>query len=177
MGFKVDEWVWGREQIIWGFAPTHRYTLKILEPKKGRIGCLSLQYHQDKSESWIVFQGTAWVLVVVEGKVCTRLMRPGDVQNVGAQSLHRLAAVTDDLKVIEPSTPDVHAADKSLPKDVVRLHCVHGRQCALPRDEVEADLIRESISVTEEALAAIERGEVPGERNLELLLRSGGKIT
>ncbi len=169
----IDEWVWGREHIVWGFDPSHRYTCKILEPKKGRAGCLSLQYHREKSESWIVFRGEIWIVAVVGAQVCTRVMRRGDAQNLPTGTIHRLMGVSDDAQVIEPSTPDRHAADKAAPKDVVRLHCVLGREVAAPRSEEEATLIRSCIRYTEEAILALEKGAVPPEHQPALLAQYG----
>jgi mannose-6-phosphate isomerase-like protein (cupin superfamily) len=172
-GLQVDEWVWGTEKIVWGFDPSHKYTFKIIEPRRGRSGCMSLQYHHAKSETWLVIRGIAWGLVVAEDQVCTRLMRPGDIQNLPTGYIHRLMGVTADVQVVEPSTPDAHAADKTVPKDVVRLHCVLGREVSLPRNTLEAKIIEECVRVTEEAITAIERNELPKEYNLEILGRHG----
>jgi mannose-6-phosphate isomerase-like protein (cupin superfamily) len=166
---QTDSWVWGDELIVWGFDPSHRYTFKILQPKRGRTGCLSLQYHHQKSESWLVIRGIAWTLVAVDGTVCTRVMRPGDIQNLSAGMIHRVAAVSDDLQIVEPSTPDAHAADKSVPKDVVRLHCVHGRPIDAPRNESEKRVVETAIQYTEEAMQAIEAGKTPPEHNRAFL--------
>ena len=171
---KTDDWVWGQEIIIWGDEPSHEYTFKILQPKKGRDGCLSLQFHNGKSESWLCLRGTAWTLVVADGRVCTRLLYPGDIQVLRAGVIHRLMGVTDDVQVAEPSSPDRHAADKSAAKDVVRLHCVMGRESVPPRTEEEAEVVRTSIAYTEEAIAAVERGEMPCEHNAAYLLEHGG---
>jgi mannose-6-phosphate isomerase-like protein (cupin superfamily) len=172
-GLQVDEWIWGTEKIVWGFDPSHKYTFKIIEPRVGRKGCMSLQYHNIKSETWLVIRGIAWGLVVAEGEVCTRLMRPGDIQNLPTGYIHRLMGVTSDVQVVEPSTPDAHAADKSVPKDVVRLHCVLGREVASPRTPEESAVIQECIRITEEAIQSIERNELPKEYNLELLRNHG----
>jgi len=170
--FKVDQWVWGNETILWGFDPDHKYTLKMIEPRPGRAGCLSLQYHHEKSESWIVLRGLAWALIVENGVVCTRVMKAGDVQNIPCGRIHRLMALSQDLKLIEPSTPDRHAADKSVTKDVVRLDCLHGRPIDPPRDGYEAKIVKECVRLTEEAIACFEKGlEVPS-HNLSTL--SGG---
>ena len=170
---QVDQWTWGRELIVWGYLPEHRYTLKVIEPKPGRAGCLSLQYHHEKSESWIVLRGIAWILVIIGEQATTRIMRAGDIQNLETGVIHRLMALSDDLQLIEPSTPDRHASDKSAPKDVVRLHCVHGRQCAQPRDEKEARLVKQAIAYTEEAIKCVESGTLPPEHNAELLVGQG----
>ena len=163
--FRIDTWPWGREKIIWGYDPAHKYTLKILEPKLGRAGCLSLQYHNQKSESWVVIRGMAWALLAQDGVVSTRIMRPGDIQNIPAGVIHRLMACSSDLQVLEPSTPDRHAADKSVAKDIVRFHCVFGRPGASARDNAEQQLIDQCIKLTEVAMADIDRAAVPTEHN------------
>lgn len=172
---KTDDWVWGRELVIWGYDPGHKYTFKILEPRKGRDGCLSLQYHNEKSESWLVLRGTAWALLVMGGTVCTRLMREGDIQTIEAGVIHRLMAVTADLRVAEPSSPDRHAADKTAPKDVVRLHCIMGRPVVSPRDPREEAIVKKCIEYTEEAIACIEKGVEPPEYEVDLLKLHGAE--
>ena len=169
----VDSWVWGNERIVWGSDPLHQYTFKILEPKKGQAGCLSLQYHHEKSESWLVLRGQAWVLLISEGTVCTRIMQPGDIQNLPCGVVHRITALTDDAQIAEPSTPDRHAADKSVPKDVVRLHCYHGRAVTAPRNSQEAALVATAISYSDQAMEAIGRGERPKEHNTTFLSGRG----
>lgn len=171
---QQDSWVWGTETILWGSHPDHQYTLKVLEPKVGRQGCLSLQYHNEKSESWVCWSGAAWALAIVDGQVATRILRRGDIQNLPTGIIHRLMSITPDAKVVEPSTPDRHAADKSVEKDVVRLHCVLGRPVAEPRSQAEAALVATAIQYTEQAIAAIERGELPVEHNTELMMKLGG---
>jgi len=165
-----DVWPWGSETILWGFKPDHQYTFKILEPKQGRAGCLSLQYHLKKSESWFVLQGVVWALVVVDKLACTRVMRAGDIQNLPTGTIHRLMGISGDARVIEPSTPDLHAADKSAPKDVVRLHCVLGREVSPARTTQEGELVKECAQITEDAISAIEAGEQPEELNVSRLI-------
>lgn len=170
---KVDKWVWGNEQIAWGFDTSHKYTFKILEPKVGKDGCLSLQYHHEKSETWLVIRGEVWALVVIGDQVATKIMRPGDGQNLPTGVIHRLMGLTPDCQVAEASTPDRHAADKSVPKDVVRLHCVQGREVARPVDERMAKVTAEAIDITMQAIASIAAGKTPIEVNPELLQSSG----
>ena len=165
---KIDEWVWGREKVVWGFDPSHRYTFKIIEPKKGRAGCLSLQYHHEKDELWLCLTGRMWALAVIDGTVCTWNMAAGDMLVLPKGVIHRLTAITDGATLCEPSTPDAHAADKSVPKDVVRLHCTLGRDCAVPRNAREEAIVVECIAKTEEAIAFIEKGELPPEHHREL---------
>ena len=169
----VDEYVWGREIIVWGYDPSHKYTFKILEPKLGKAGCLSLQYHKEKSESWLVLRGSVWALFILGGKVCTRIMREGDVQNVPCGVIHRLMGLSNDAQVAEPSTPDRHAADKSVEKDVVRLHCVFGRSVVKARNAEEERLVSDAVRITLEAAADIERGADPKQYNTEAVLAHG----
>ncbi|MBX7143328.1 MAG: hypothetical protein K1X79_02645 [Oligoflexia bacterium] len=168
-----DSWVWGKEKIIWGFDPQHKYTLKILEPRPGREGCLSLQYHDEKSESWVCLRGSAWILLVVDGKVCTRILHPGDIQNVPQGILHRITAIEPGTQILEPSTPDRHTANKQVPKDVVRLHCYHGRPVSQARDNAEKALVSEAVMASDKAMADIAAGEAPAELNVQILSKHG----
>lgn len=170
---KEDVWVWGSEKIIWGFDSAHKYTFKILQPKVGQAGCLSLQYHHQKSESWLVLHGMAWVLLVIDGKICTRVMKAGDIQNLPSGVWHRITAISPDLQVAEPSTPDAHAADKSIPKDVVRLHCYHGREITVPSAEIQKKLVVEAVRVSDEAMRDIEKGKEPQQYGIETLVKNG----
>jgi mannose-6-phosphate isomerase-like protein (cupin superfamily) len=170
---KVDKWVWGNEQILWGFDNGQKYTFKILEPKVGKDGCLSLQYHHEKSESWLVIRGVVWALVAVGDSVATRIMRPGDGQNLPTGVIHRLMGLTPDCQVAEASTPDKHAADKSVPKDVVRLHCVQGREVAKPVDDRMAKVTAIAVELTMRAIEAVAAGKTPDEVNPEFLADNG----
>lgn len=171
---QIDSYIWGSEIILWGYDLSHQYTLKILKPKAG--GCLSLQYHDKKSETWLVHKGLAWAMVVVGDKVCTRIMRAGDAQNLKTGTIHRLAGISDDLEVFEASTPDAHAADKSQIKDVVRLHCTYGREVSPAKNPAQAKLIQTCSELTLQALADIQQGKIPTEYNVELLLDYGALV-
>lgn len=165
-----DIWIWGTEKIVWGFDDSHGFTFKLLEPKLGRAGCMSLQYHQEKSEVWLVLRGLVWSLFVFDGLVCTRILKAGDIQTIQPGTIHRLTGITADVRIAEPSTPDKHAANKSLKKDVIRLHCVHGREVTLPKSDAEQKVLKECIRVTEEALALIDMGKTPPEYRKEHIL-------
>jgi len=165
--FKTtDEYVWGVEDILVGYKSEHPYTFKLLKPKKGRSGCLSLQYHNQKSETWVVVAGIAWGLTIVNDIVQSYVLRPGDHLTIKAGTVHRLLAVTDDTVVAEASTPDTYAANKKAIKDVVRLHCVHGRECQVPGDIFQCKLVLEAIQLTESAISVVESGSVPEEIKL-----------
>ncbi|MCI5065975.1 hypothetical protein MRY87_09650 [bacterium] len=154
-----DEWVWGKERLLWGYSPEHHYTLKILQPKRGREGCLSLQYHHEKSETWFVLSGKVWALIIQSDQVFSRVMSKGDFQNLPTGTVHRLMGLTDDAQVLESSTPDRHAADKTIKKDVIRLHCVLGRECEPYEYPEKQPLIETAIQVTEETITALEAGK------------------
>jgi allophanate hydrolase subunit 2 len=111
--------------------------------------------------------------MIQSGEVITRIMKKGDFQNLPAGTVHRMMALSDDAKVLESSTPDRHAADKSVPKDVVRLHCVHGRECESFDDAQQQAVVERSIQVTEEAIATLEQGGRPAEISLGMLDGAG----
>ncbi len=171
---QVDTWAWGKETIIWGGNPSDKYTFKVLEPKKGKDGMLSLQYHHQKCETWFQLRGISWALMIIDDQVCTRLMRPGDIQNLPTGIIHRIMAVTDDCQILEPSTPDAHAADKNVPKDIVRLHCVFGRPVSPARTQKEQELIEKSILLSIQACEAVEKSTLPLEQNLDLIFGISG---
>jgi mannose-6-phosphate isomerase-like protein (cupin superfamily) len=154
----IDPEAWGEEVIL----QVYPLTVKILKPHNGRRGCLSLQRHDLKSEVWYMAEGVAWSLVIMGNEVYTRILRPGDVQLLPTGTPHRLMGI-EKAKIFEASTPDLHASDKTAPKDVVRLHCVLGRAIVSPETEEEARVINLAIQYTEEAIAALEEGQLPEE--------------
>jgi mannose-6-phosphate isomerase-like protein (cupin superfamily) len=112
---RVDK-PWGHE-LIW--AESEHYVGKVLFLKAGES--LSLQFHREKDESWLVQQGRAKVELgsvgaavlneeVVNAGVCFRF-RPGTV--------HRVTALVDTT-ILEVSTPQFD--------DVVRLEDRYGRE-------------------------------------------------
>lgn len=126
---QIDRYVWGEEQILCGFDPSHKYTFKLLKPKPGREGCLSLQSHEYKEETWYVVQGTAWGVFIDGDVVYSKVLPKGSAVHIPAGRIHRLVSLAKGTTVAEASTPDAHAADKQAMKDVIRYHCVHGRTC------------------------------------------------
>jgi mannose-6-phosphate isomerase len=112
---KVEK-PWGHE-LIW--AHTEQYVGKALFVKAGES--LSLQFHREKDESWLVHDGRAKLELgsagdallneeVVAAGACFRF-RPGTV--------HRLTAL-EDTTILEVSTPQL--------EDVVRLEDRYGRE-------------------------------------------------
>jgi mannose-6-phosphate isomerase-like protein (cupin superfamily) len=107
---------WGWE-LIWAVADA--YVGKVLFVKAGES--LSLQYHEQKDESWYIESGRARLELgdtgqealdedVITAGACFRY-RPGTV--------HRVTAL-DDTTILEVSTPHLD--------DVVRLEDKYGRE-------------------------------------------------
>jgi mannose-6-phosphate isomerase-like protein (cupin superfamily) len=107
---------WGWE-LIWAVADT--YVGKVLFVKAGES--LSLQYHEEKDESWYIESGRARLELgdvgqepldedVITTGACFRY-RPGTV--------HRVTAL-EDTTILEVSTPHLD--------DVVRLEDKYGRE-------------------------------------------------
>jgi mannose-6-phosphate isomerase len=121
----IDRWAfasrrvekpWGWE-LIW--ADTESYVGKVLFVRAGHA--LSLQFHNEKDESWYVQSGRAKLELgetgqtlldeeVVAAGACFRY-RPGTV--------HRVTAI-EDTTILEVSTPHLD--------DVVRLEDAYGRE-------------------------------------------------
>ena len=112
---KVEK-PWGHE-LIW--AEAEQYVGKVLFVKAGES--LSLQFHREKDEAWLVHHGRAKVELgsvgdamlkeeVVGAGACFRF-RPGTV--------HRVTAI-EDTTILEVSTPQLD--------DVVRLEDAYGRE-------------------------------------------------
>jgi quercetin dioxygenase-like cupin family protein len=91
---------------------TDRYLGKVLHIKRGEA--LSLQYHERKDETILVFAGV--LDLELDGTV--HRLRPGDSARITPGTRHRMTAV-EECDVFEVSTPDV--------EDVVRLEDRYGR--------------------------------------------------
>jgi mannose-6-phosphate isomerase len=105
---------WGWE-LIW--AETDRYVGKLLFVRAGEA--LSLQYHEQKDESWLVREGRARLeLGEVGGALETVEIGPDDAFHFPSGTVHRISAI-EDILVIEVSTPHLD--------DVVRLEDHYGR--------------------------------------------------
>jgi mannose-6-phosphate isomerase len=101
---------WGHE-LIW--AHTGAYVGKVIHIDAHHR--LSLQYHTMKEETLYVIKGT---LLLTHGDE-TLTMSPGTHRHIPANTVHRMAALDDDVDVIEVSTPQL--------EDVVRLEDDYGR--------------------------------------------------
>jgi mannose-6-phosphate isomerase len=111
---KVEK-PWGYE-LIW--ADTEAYAGKILFVKAGES--LSLQFHREKDESWLVQSGRAKVEMAAAGGKVTdaEIVGSGAAFRIKPGTVHRVTGV-EDTTIIEVSTPHLD--------DVVRLEDVYGR--------------------------------------------------
>jgi len=109
---EIVEKPWGRE--TW-WALTEYYVGKIIEVKAGNS--LSLQYHQEKTETMLFYSGRGQLVLGKE----TRAIETGTSVTITPGTLHRVIAETD-LVIFEVSTPQVN--------DVVRVSDSYGREDA-----------------------------------------------
>ena len=117
-GFEVRkvEKPWGHE-LIWALSET--YCGKVLFVKAG--AALSLQFHKEKDESWLVQSGRARLEL---GDVGQKVLNE-EVISAGAAfryrpgTVHRVTAI-EDTTILEVSTPHLD--------DIVRLEDLYGRE-------------------------------------------------
>lgn len=111
---KVDK-PWGYE-LIW--ALTDDYCGKILFVKAGES--LSLQFHREKDESWLLQSGRAQLEIGKPGDKTpnTEVVGPGAAFRIRPGTIHRVKAL-EDTTILEVSTPQL--------EDVVRLEDRYGR--------------------------------------------------
>jgi mannose-6-phosphate isomerase len=111
---------WGYE-LIW--ALTDRYCGKLLHVRAGEQ--LSLQFHNVKEESWLVYEGRAELELAEPGDAITtpEIVGPGATFHFAPGTVHRVRAL-EDTTIIEVSTPELD--------DVVRLEDRYGRTGAGP---------------------------------------------
>jgi mannose-6-phosphate isomerase len=111
---RVDKpWGW---ELVW--AEAEAYVGKLLFVRAGES--LSLQYHEQKDESWLVQEGRARLeLGEVGGGLETLEIGSGDAFRFRPRTVHRVTAIEDTL-VIEVSTNHL--------SDVVRLEDRYGRE-------------------------------------------------
>jgi mannose-6-phosphate isomerase-like protein (cupin superfamily) len=116
-GFDVRrvEKPWGYE-LIW--ALTDVYCGKVLFVKAGHA--LSLQFHREKDESWLVQAGRAKLELGDAGESVLReeVVGPGAAFRYRPGTVHRVTAV-EDTTILEVSTPHLD--------DIVRLEDAYGR--------------------------------------------------
>jgi mannose-6-phosphate isomerase len=113
---KKVEKPWGHE-LIW--ALTDRYCGKVLFVKAG--AALSLQFHNQKDESWLVQSGRAKLELGDAGQkvLNEEVISAGDAFHYRPGTVHRVTAI-EDTTILEVSTPHLD--------DVVRLEDLYGRE-------------------------------------------------
>jgi mannose-6-phosphate isomerase len=107
---------WGYE-LIW--ADAELYVGKVLFVRAGQA--LSLQYHEQKDESWLVQSGRATLELGTVGDPDSDHVveiTTGDAFRYRPGTIHRVAAI-EDTTILEVSTPHL--------TDVVRLEDRYGR--------------------------------------------------
>ena len=107
---------WGYE-LIW--AATDDYLGKLLFVKAGES--LSLQFHREKDESWLIQSGRAKLELGSAGAAILNeeVIGPGAAFRFRPGTVHRVTAL-EDTTILEVST--------SHPDDVVRLEDRYGRE-------------------------------------------------
>jgi mannose-6-phosphate isomerase len=107
---------WGWE-LIW--ADTELYVGKILFLRAGHS--LSLQFHNEKDESWYVRSGRGELELGEVGQriLSTEVIAEGAAFHYPPGTVHRVTAL-EDLTILEVSTPHLD--------DVVRLEDAYGRE-------------------------------------------------
>ena len=113
---KKVEKPWGHE-LIWALSDT--YCGKVLFVKAG--AALSLQFHNEKDESWLVQSGRAKLELGEVGQqvLSEEVIGPGAAFRYRPGTVHRVTAI-EDTTIIEVSTPHLD--------DVVRLEDLYGRE-------------------------------------------------
>jgi mannose-6-phosphate isomerase len=112
---KVEK-PWGYE-LIW--AHTDTYVGKLLFVKAGHA--LSLQFHREKDEAWLVQAGRAKLELgeVGDSVLNEEVIGPGSAFHYVPGTVHRVTAI-EDTTILEVSTPHLD--------DVVRLEDAYGRE-------------------------------------------------
>ena len=107
---------WGYE-LIW--AVTDVYVGKVLFVTAGHS--LSLQFHREKDESWLVQSGRAKLELGSAGDAMLKVevIGPGASFRFTPGTVHRVLAI-EDTTILEVSTPELD--------DVVRLEDRYGRE-------------------------------------------------
>jgi mannose-6-phosphate isomerase len=106
---------WGHE-LIW--ALSELYCGKLIFVKAGCA--LSLQFHNEKDESWLVQSGKAKLELGEAGQrlLNAEVIGPGAAFRYRPGTVHRVTAL-EDTTILEVSTPELD--------DVVRLEDLYGR--------------------------------------------------
>ena len=122
---SLDRWAFATRRVEkpWGYeliwALTDRYCGKVLFVKAG--SALSLQFHNEKDESWLVQSGRAKLELGEPGQkaLSEEVIGPGAAFHYVPGTVHRVTAI-EDTTILEVSTPHLD--------DVVRLEDLYGRE-------------------------------------------------
>ena len=122
---SLDRWAFATRRVEkpWGYeliwALTDRYCGKVLFVKAG--ASLSLQFHNEKDESWLVQSGRAKLELGEPGQKALNeeVIGPGAAFHYVPGTVHRVTAL-EDTTILEVSTPHLD--------DVVRLEDLYGRE-------------------------------------------------
>lgn len=105
---------WGYEDL-WAITP--RYAGKVLHINRGYQ--LSLQYHERKEETILLYAGRLILLLEDDGGTLREhWVEAGEAYHIPVGRLHRMIAI-EDCAVLEVSTPELD--------DVVRVDDAYGR--------------------------------------------------
>jgi mannose-6-phosphate isomerase-like protein (cupin superfamily) len=107
---------WGHE-LIWALGDV--YCGKLLVVSEGQS--LSLQYHREKDESWLIQAGKARIELgnVGEATRVEAIVGPGAAFRYRPGTIHRITAI-EETTILEVSTIQID--------DVVRLEDAYGRE-------------------------------------------------
>jgi len=108
---KLIEKPWGSYLIL---EKNSHFWLKKLFVNKSEQ--LSLQSHKNRSEVWIVLQGT----IRIQNGSATSVLKTGDTATINKNTKHRICGVTDAI-VLEA------AFGKPAEKDIIRYEDEYGR--------------------------------------------------
>jgi mannose-6-phosphate isomerase-like protein (cupin superfamily) len=113
---KKVEKPWGYE-LIWALSDS--YAGKILFVKAG--AALSLQFHNEKDESWLIQSGRARLELGEAGQkvLLEEVVGAGAAFRYRPGTVHRVTAI-EDTTIVEVSTPQLD--------DIVRLEDLYGRE-------------------------------------------------
>ncbi len=113
---KKVEKPWGHE-LIWALSDA--YCGKVLFVKAG--AALSLQFHNEKDESWLVQSGRVLLELGDAGEAVLQqeIVEAGMAFHYPPGTVHRVKAL-EDTTILEVSTPQLD--------DVVRLEDLYGRE-------------------------------------------------
>ena len=122
---SLDRWTFGVRKVEkpWGYeliwALTDVYCGKVLFVKAG--AALSLQFHNEKDESWFVQSGRAKLELGEVGQAVLNeeVISAGAAFHYKPGTVHRITAI-EDTTILEVSTPHLD--------DVVRLEDLYGRE-------------------------------------------------